>query len=764
MAAHRPEREAAGRAGVAAHVPVNRQDWPRLKALFNAVVERHDTDRDVLLERLAREHPDLASELRVLVAAHDGAAQFLEEPAYAGAAAASDAGTLTVDAVPTGLLAAGEVLDHTYEIGAVIGHGGMGVVYRVRHQALARTFAAKLIHARVAHDPAFLERFTREAEALGKLKHPHIVDVTDFGIDREPTARPYLVMEYLTGQTLAEQVRSAPLAPDAALPLFEAIAAALDYAHAHGVLHLDLKPANILVVETPGGRPLPKILDFGLAQFVASASGGFDRDPEAAPVGTPAYMAPERWTGERPGPAADIYALGVLMYEVLVGRRPFEGSASEIAQHVRDAAPPAPSTLNRTVPPEMDHALLTILAKAPSARPGTARAAVELVVQADLGARQRRWRRIETPWRLGAAVAIAVVLTASSLALWRLPLVRGWEQWTVDARFALAGLRSPGPDIVLLLLDEAALQSDPLPLAQRADQFGADLQRVFDAGARAVAIDFLLPASWSRSGPFTRLVVQHADRLTLAAFSSASGAVIGPEGVQGLITATLGQDRAASLFGFVNLDQDGDGVSRRARTSYRDGEGGWRPSFAGRAAASARRRDESALAAGTDGFWIDHTVDSGRFARVSWADLETTLRARPELFRNRVVLVGADYAGSGDQAVVPNRGTVAGVVLHALITETILSEYPVRPAGTAAITSAAGVTCAVLCAMVLLSRGSAWGLAPTLSTIAVYVGGALVVFRFARVVVPMAGPVLLWGTAAAAAWWLRRHRPPFPQA
>ena len=223
------------------------------------------------------------------------------------------------------------------------------------------------------------------------------------------------------------------------------------------------------------------------------------------------------------------------------------------------------------------------------------------------------------------------------MALWPSPLVRAWEQWTVDTRFALAGPRAPSPDVVLLLLDEPALQADSLPLAQRADQFGVDLQRVFDAGARAVALDFLLPASWGRSAAFTQLVVRHADRLTLAAFSPESGDVVGPECVEGLITAALGQERASALFGFVNLDQDSDGVSRHARTSYRDREGWTRPSFAGRAASIARRNLASQEAArmGMGEFWIDHTIDSGRFERVSWMDLESTLRARPELFRNR---------------------------------------------------------------------------------------------------------------------------------
>ena len=746
-------------------MPTDRDGWSRLKDLFNSLLDRHGEDRAELLDRVSREHPDLADQLRVLLAAHDDADDFLEQPAYADAPTIGVEGDpFTIGDAHAGVLTAGEILDHTYEVEAVLGQGGMGVVYRVRHRALARTFAAKLIHAPAADAPAFHARFAREAEALGKLKHPHIVDVTDFGIDRGRTARPYLVMEYLAGPTLDEHVRSGPLDVDAALTLFEDIAAALNYAHEQGVLHLDLKPGNILVLDAAGDRPSAKILDFGLAQFLTSGTADPVREPDVVPIGTPAYMAPELWRGERPGPAADIYALGVLMYEVLVGRRPFQGPTAEIARQVRDAAPPLPSSLNPAISAEVDDALMAALAKQPSGRPATALAAVDHVRRAALAARQRHWRQIETPRRLAAAVAIATVLTAV-MALWPSSPFRAWEQWTVDTRFALAGSRAPGGDIVLLLLDEGALQASSLPLAQRADQFGVDLQRVFDAGARAVAVDFLLPASWSNSAAFTQLVLRHADRLTLAAFSSASGDVVGPECVGGLITAGLGQERVSALFGFVNLDQDSDGVSRRARISYRDREGRTRSSFAGHTASIARPDLASPQeAAETGEFWIDHTVDGGRFERVSWMDLEATLRARPELFRNRVVFVGGDYSGSGDRALVPNHGTIPGVVLHALITETILSEYPVRSVGSVAVAIAAGVTCVLVCATLLLTRTYASALPAVLLVMAAHVGGALLLFHQAAVMVPIVGPLLVLVGGTAAAWLVRRSRQPFPRA
>ena len=736
-------------------MPANRNDWPRLKDLFNSILDHPAAERAAQLERASREHPDLADDLRALLASHDDAPDFLEQ-APSATTVTGDDHLASADAEP-GVLTVGDVLDQTYDVEAALGHGGMGVVYRVRHRALTRAFAAKLIHTRVSTDPAFLELFTREAEALGRLKHPHIVDVTDFGVDRAREPRPYLVMELLTGRTLEDRLRGGALADAATLSLFEGIADALDYAHEQGVLHLDLKPANIIVVDTLGKPPAAKILDFGLAQFSTSSSSE-DRS-SAGLIGTPAYMAPELWRGDRPGAAADIYALGVMWYEALVGRRPFEGSVAEIAEQVRDALPPSPSSLNPQLPPEVDAALLALLAKEPSARPSTARAAVDLVRRAGVAARQRTWQRVERPRRLIAASVITTVLTLA-MVQWSVPLLHAWEEWTIDVRFRLAVPLSPSHGIVLLMLDEASLQVDPRPLAESAEVFGADLQRVFDVGARGVALDLLLPASWGQSPAFTKLVVQHADRLTLSAFSSPSGDVVGPECVKGLIAAALGLQRASSLFGYVNLDQDSDGISRRARTSYRDRAGGRQSSFAGHAVSTAQ--GQGGLLPAAEEFWIDHAVDSDKFARISWSDLDRTLRERPDLVRGRLVFVGADYAGSGDRALIPNRGTIPGVALHALIAETILAGYPVRSVAASVTAVAAGVVCLLLCSTVLLARSSGAALL-VLPVALAYVGGALLLSQYGRTMIAIVGPVMVWLSGVAIASVIRRYRPPCPQ-
>lgn len=744
-------------------MPLHPDDWTQLKTLFNAAIDRTGADRAAFLERASRDHPHLQAQLHALVASHTGADDFLEQPVVPSVSLAAGADVVGHDDDPHDALAVGDDLDDTYDVEARLGHGGMGVVYRVRHRALGRTFAAKLVHARTADDPAFLERFTREATALGKLKHPHIVDVTDFGVDRRGPPRPYLVMEHLEGRTLREHLESPPPGFDAVVRLFEAIAAAVDHAHEHGVLHLDLKPDNIVVIDGPDGQPLPKVLDFGLARFVTT---GDDARAAAAPapraMGTPSYMAPELLSGPPPGPAADIYALGVVMFEALTGRCPFEGTTPQVLDAHQRQAPPAASSLNAALPPEVDAALAASLAKAPAARPATARAAVALVRDAVLAARQRAWRRTERPRRIAVAVGLAAVLWMS-MPFWQARWIRDWEHQTVDRRFAIAPSRAPGAGVVLLLLDDASLAADATPLVQRADQFGRDLEQVFAAGARAVAVDFLLPQSWSQSTAFSQFALRHADRLTLAAFSSTSGDVVGPEAVAGVTTVALGPDRASALFGFVNLDQDGDGVSRRARTAYRDHAGAARPSFAGRAASTAGvdLAPHEAGAPGRD-FWLDHRLDPARFPRVSWADLATTLRARPSVFQDRLVVVGADFTGSGDHARVPNRGDIPGVVLHALTVETMRSGFPVRDAPVSAATAAVAAFAGVGLVVLLVRRPYTAG---TLAALvgAAYVAVALGLFLRWTVIMPIVGPLVGCGAAAALAWAARVARPAFPE-
>lgn len=190
----------------------------------------------------------------------------------------------------------------------------MGIVYRARQPSVGRDVAIKLIGAPYAHHPAFLSRFEREAQALAHLQHPHILPVYDVGV---AAGQPYLVMAYLTGGTLARRIAAHPegLPLEEVVRLTAQIAAALDHAHRAGIVHCDLKPGNVLLDGTGNAY----LADFGLARMAQEAGLNGRRQP-----GTPPYMAPEVAAGAAPSPASDIYALALIVFEMLCGRRPFE--------------------------------------------------------------------------------------------------------------------------------------------------------------------------------------------------------------------------------------------------------------------------------------------------------------------------------------------------------------------------------------------------------------------------------------------------------
>src|SRR5262249_6446049 len=206
-----------------------------------------------------------------------------------------------------------------YELLAEVGSGGMGVIYKARQGALGRTVALKMIHAaRCGTDE--LERFQREARAAAALDHPNVMPVYDCG---SQDGRPFFTMAFIDGPSLADLARPGPLPPAEAARLTRGAAAGVAYAHAHGILHRDLKPHNVMV--DPQGRP--RVTDFGLARRLQDSTP-LTRDGQA--VGTPSYMAPEQVRGEMDalGPATDVYGLGAILYELLTGRPPFEGGSS----------------------------------------------------------------------------------------------------------------------------------------------------------------------------------------------------------------------------------------------------------------------------------------------------------------------------------------------------------------------------------------------------------------------------------------------------
>ena len=711
------------------------------------------------------------------------------------------------------------LIDGKYLLERRLGEGGMGIIYRARHRGLQRTVALKLLRTARGADPEFLARFRVEAQALGALKHVNIVNVTDFGVDGRAGGMPYLVMEYLQGETLEEYCAGlGHLTLAEALPMLESIARTIDFAHEGQILHRDLKPANVFLASEGSGRTI-KILDFGLARLLhesdrsaraqptasidssgetASASsrttlaqsdaGGLeDGPPEKADaeatrtiqleerltrrghiMGTLAYMAPELLRGEEASRASDIYAFGILVYEVLVGTPPFGGSKAEIVRAHLDLVPTIPPEARGFISPEVEDAISPLLSKDPALRPSSAAGAITSIRIAADRALDRTWRAREIPRRVGLALLLAGVVTSITPTLERLKPIRTLENKTVDARFRASKPHPPDPRLVLITLDDASLDSDPTPLANRADSVSAGLGALFESGARAAAIDFLLPRTWSQSARFSQLVLRHEEAMTLAAFSPSEGTVIGPECIEGLTAAVLGGKRSSALFGFVNLEEDTDGVTRRGSLFYRDQAGARRSSWGSRAARTiSAERVSDAGSLEHQSFWIDHSVDRFQFRRLSWKDLAGTLAKEPTAVQGRLVLLGAGFAASGDDFHrVPDlpgtKGEVSGLVLQALIVNTILAGMPIEPVAPKAALLAIFLAALVLLVIALCRRTHWLTVWSFLSMAIAWLLTSIALFRWTRTILPITSALISWSFAILLALAIKRGMVPFP--
>ncbi len=256
-----------------------------------------------------------------------------------------------------------------YHLVRLLGDGGMGAVYKAADQVLRRFVAIKLLHPTVAENPSSVERFEREARAAAAIGHPNIIDILDFGREGR---RPYMVMEYLRGRSLSQVIAmDGALAVKRAATIAIHTLAGLAGAHDRGILHRDLKPANLMLVVRFGDRNFVKVCDFGFAALL----GGERTDakaltPERTLVGTPAYAAPERLRGDdRRDPRLDVYSLGVVLYEMLAGHRPFDAPTfRELARKVRKEDPPPLSASRPDLPAGLEEVVMRALAKDREAR------------------------------------------------------------------------------------------------------------------------------------------------------------------------------------------------------------------------------------------------------------------------------------------------------------------------------------------------------------------------------------------------------------
>jgi tRNA A-37 threonylcarbamoyl transferase component Bud32 len=311
----------------------------------------------------------------------------------------------------------GERLDERYELEELLGVGGMASVYRARDAALDRPVAIKVLDEALSNDPEYLERFRREAMAMARFSHRHIVQVIDRG---EFDDRQYIVLEYVGGETLKDLIeRSGPLPVDDALALVRDVALGLAFAHEHGIVHRDVKPHNVLL-DTSG---TPKVADFGIARSVGPASTADTLTKTGTLLGTSEYVAPEQVLGVGADERSDQYSLGVLLYELLVGEPPYRGATFiEVAlRHVHDAVPSVRAS-RRDVAPSVDALVAKALAKRPEDRfPSMEIFAreVEACLESVRAKREMRSGGMESyvpAWAPAALLALALLVAAGAVA------------------------------------------------------------------------------------------------------------------------------------------------------------------------------------------------------------------------------------------------------------------------------------------------------------------------------------------------------------
>ncbi|UCD59149.1 MAG: protein kinase, partial [Candidatus Hydrogenedentota bacterium] len=319
-----------------------------------------------------------------------------------------------------------------YRILKELGKGGMGVVYKANQISLGRMVAMKVLPHHLTSDPAFIKRFENEARAIAKLNHPNIVQIYDIGHHEQIY---YYTMEFIEGPSLDEIIyKEGFLSLDRAISIIAQVAKALQYAHGHGIVHRDIKPSNIMIDKS--GRV--KVTDFGLALQERTTRLTMD----GSIVGTPEYMSPEQAAGQTATARSDIYSLGVVFYEILTGKVPFEAeSALMVLDKIRTSEPQWPRSLNPDIPVEVEEAIRNMMAKNPRDRYASCQELIQDVRRLKSGEPVSTKTRRPIPFHLPAGRGVlllipALILAATLFYLW----YRGWplKEWKqMNERVAL---------------------------------------------------------------------------------------------------------------------------------------------------------------------------------------------------------------------------------------------------------------------------------------------------------------------------------------
>jgi non-specific serine/threonine protein kinase len=422
-------------------------DWEPLKRLFERASALPAEEQAAFLESACADDPSKQAQLESLLAAAQEANPFFDSLADAVLSLPqwTDDSTPSAAAEPDPLI--GRTV-HQYRIDEKLGSGGMGVVYRALDTGLDRTVALKFLPHHLRADDAATERFLVEARAAAALDHPNVCTVHEIGEDED--GRQFIAMACYEGETLKQKLERGPLPIDEAIDYAHQMAAGLGAAHAHDIVHRDIKPGNVIV--TPEG--VVKVLDFGLAKLTDVTLTG-----TGTTLGTVAYMSPEQIQGEGVDRRTDLWSLGVVLYEMLTGDRPFKGDSTAVVLHaIQHEDPLPPSVLRSEVPPEIDAVVGQLITKDPEQRPERAEAmglgsGETTVPKGVFGrptglARLRSWQTVAVLPLLAVAIIVGWGLTrpsGPSLAVPRTAIaVLPFEDLSVEAEHAYfaAGLHS----------------------------------------------------------------------------------------------------------------------------------------------------------------------------------------------------------------------------------------------------------------------------------------------------------------------------------